>query len=271
MANATPWFELGPITDIESLGYIEITNRHPARKGMPYWVLVLVNSGRRTVCADGNPIQIGPGEFFLLPPNSEQAPCRLDEHSACFVHFAARGSRIDAPVHIDPAHVRLPLHGSLPYTPDCFALLRYLCSHALSPYANEQFLKTQLQALLSIISLHCQKTPDRQDHSGLSTVTLLHYIKDHACVSLRSQDYEKEFGLSYHHINLLFKKQFGCTVKQYHFRIRMEHAAQLLISGCTLQETAERCGFDDYFFFINSFTKAHGISPAAYQSRHSGT
>ena len=44
----------------------------------------------------------------------------------------------------------------------------------------------------------------------------------------------------------------------------LERAAQLLTQGRSVQQAADECGFEDYFFFINSFKKAHGISPAAY-------
>jgi AraC-like DNA-binding protein len=50
----------------------------------------------------------------------------------------------------------------------------------------------------------------------------------------------------------------------------MQLAARKLLSGQTLQEAAEACGFDDYYFFINSFTKEHGIPPAAYRKRNGG-
>ncbi|MBQ8432425.1 MAG: helix-turn-helix domain-containing protein [Clostridia bacterium] len=270
MKQSRPWFELDPNLTIETMGFVQKIDYHPDRRGVPYWILVLVEKGHRTLYADGAPIEIGAHEFFLLPPYTEQKAFRMDDHTACFVHFLAQGGRIDIPHRVSPNKLRIPLYGVLPAAPDCFAHLRFLCDHALSPYADDQFLALQLQSILSLISLECQKNPLQAERSNLQGEELLQYIKENACRPLRAEDYENAFGRSYHHLNFLFKKQFGYTVKQYHSRVRMEYAARMLISGSSLQETAEKCGFDDYFFFINSFTKAHGVSPAAYRKLHGG-
>ena len=270
MNSPKDWFELGSDVRIEALGTVQRTDLHPTRQGVPYWILVLVKKGQRTLYANHQPLCVGAHQFFLLPPFTDQKPFQLDEHTACYVHFHVTGKACPPPAQIDPMRTLLPTYGYLPNDLDCFSHLRYLCDHALTPYASDDFLAQQLASLLKIMSLHCQKNPNEKERKGISVNALAEFIKENACRPLSSLDYEEAFGKSYHHINLLFKQQFGTTVKQYHAHLRMQYAAQMMLSGHSIQETASKCGFDDYYFFINSFTKEHGIPPAAYRKLHGG-
>ena len=257
------WHLLDGDIQIMDVGVVETTGKHPERKGAHFWVLTLIQKGQRTLRSDGEEIRVGAHEFFLLSPNTRQEPLECDAHTACYVHFWAKGEAAQPPERVDASKILLPKTGRLPSSVDCIAHLKELSTHALSPYADRSFLSLQLRAVLSMMSLHCQKNPD-QEERGSFVERIMLFIQRNACAPLRAEDYEGFFGRSYHHINLLFKKQFGCTVKQYHLRVRMEHAAQMLIQGRSVQDTATDCGFEDYFFFINSFKKVHGVSPAAY-------
>ena len=270
MKTTRAWFALDSNIKIETIGLVQRTEPHPTRQGVPYWILVLVEKGKRTLYADQKPLQIDAHQFFLLPPFTEQKPFLVDEHSAFYIHFFAHGKEIESPVRVNAAQIKLPSYGYLPSNFDCFSYLRYLNDHAMSPYADADFMAQQLQAFLMILSLQCQKMPHWKEQKGFPIDDLLSFIKENACHPMRAEDYEEAFGKSYHHINQLFKKQFGATIKQYHTQIRMQYAAQMLLSGLSIQETATKCGFEDYFFFINSFTKEHGISPTAYRKRHGG-
>ncbi len=269
MKESRCWFELEPKIKIDMIGHVQTSNMHPTRQGNSYWILVLVKKGCRTLYANQTPIQIGGNQFFLLPPYTDQKPFQTDEHTAFFVHFFARGTIVDPPVRIDASRIILPSYGYLPYDFDIFSALRYLHDHTRSPYSNPDFISHQLRSLLMVISLQCQKHPKWEEgKKDFLLDELISFIKIHACSPLRAEDYEVAFGKSYHHINYIFKNHFNSTVKQYHMRLRMNHAAQLLLSGASLQETAIQCGFDDYYFFINSFKKEFGVSPAAYRRLH---
>ena len=270
MNSSKDWFELSSDIQIDTLGMVQKTNLHPLRQGVPYWILVMVEKGQRTLYANHQPLCVGAHQFFLLPPFTDQKPFQLDDHTACYVHFYTAGGSCKPPIRIDPTRTVLPSYGYLPTDIDLFSHMRYLCDHALTPYASSDFLSQQLGSLLRILSLQCQKNPHLEPRKGLSMNALADFIKENACRSLRAEDYEEAFEKSYHHLNLLFKQQFGSTVKQYHMKIRMQYAAQMLLSGHSIQEAASLCGFDDYYFFINSFTKEHGVPPAAYRKRNGG-
>ncbi len=261
------WYELNPQIRIDMIGCAQnLCNLHPERRSSPFWILVLLDKGQRTLIADNEEIRISPREFFLLPPHTRQLPLEMDEHTACFVHFYTEGNGIPAPETIDASRLILPMVGRLPDNLDCFMHLRFLYEHSISPYADDRFISGQLYALLSIISLHCQKHSRQVVHGETFIDTCLGFIRDHADRSVCSADYEEALGLSYHRINQKFKNEFGLTVKQYHHRLRMKHAAQLIQSGISIEQVAEQCGYDDYYFFIKSFMKEHGVTPRAFRA-----
>ena len=269
MSFKEDWFEFTSDIKLDKVGYISAASPHPSRDGVPYWVFVLIQNGSRTLYVDGKALRVCAREFFLLPPNSEQRPMEVDQHTACYVHFYAHAKQVPMPTKIDASRICLPMHGYLPTEVDCFAHLCYLYDHAISPYASNAFLQAQVGSILSIVSLHCQRNPNPLPNgSAHHADAYLTFIKENACRSMRAADYETAFGLSYHQINLVFKRQFGLTVKQYHLHARMEQAAQMLLSGKSIGETAFVCGFEDYYFFIRCFTKVHGVSPNVYRKRY---
>lgn len=64
----------------------------------------------------------------------------------------------------------------------------------------------------------------------------------------------------------LFKNEFNISPKKYVINLRINHAASLITSGYfTLQEIAEKCGYDDYKHFSAEFKKITGVSPSKYK------
>lgn len=63
----------------------------------------------------------------------------------------------------------------------------------------------------------------------------------------------------------LFKSEVGVSPKKYIIDYRIKYAASLIIAGYfTLQEIAEKCGYDDYKHFSVEFKKIMGVSPSKY-------
>ena len=61
----------------------------------------------------------------------------------------------------------------------------------------------------------------------------------------------------------------GETPATYILKIRMKRACQLLESrpGMTIEEIAERCGFEHTTSFYHSFKKMYGMTPTNYRKR----
>ena len=67
-------------------------------------------------------------------------------------------------------------------------------------------------------------------------------------------------------LNLKFRREFGMTVGQYIMCERMKIACHLLSSSTyPVCEIAQRCGFENVYYFSNAFKKHNGVSPTNYR------
>lgn len=73
------------------------------------------------------------------------------------------------------------------------------------------------------------------------------------------------FNLSEVYVSKLFRELFGENFHNYVERIRMEHATQLLrTSRLTIEQIAERVGYQSANTFRRVFKRTYGISPSSY-------
>lgn len=77
-----------------------------------------------------------------------------------------------------------------------------------------------------------------------------------------------EYNYSYPQFMRLFKKYTGKTMIDYITELRMDYAADLLVStDKTEMEVASFVGYDSFCFFINRFKSKFGVTPRKYKSR----
>ena len=115
-------------------------------------------SGTRTFRIYGGDYAVHGGEFFLLPPYVRHYGLQHDEHEAYFAHFQAEGAETPPPTELDNGHILLPLWGQVPLELPCFDLMEYAACHRAPPFFNENFLSSQIQAILYQLSLAMQKS-----------------------------------------------------------------------------------------------------------------
>ena len=79
------------------------------------------------------------------------------------------------------------------------------------------------------------------------------------------QEAAKRSQISETYFRKLFKKEKGISPKKYVIQKRITHACYLIRTGYfTLQEIADRCGYEDYKHFSTEFKKMEGVSPSQY-------
>lgn len=95
------------------------------------------------------------------------------------------------------------------------------------------------------------------------------YIHEHYADSGLTVDFlAKRANMSDTYFRKLFTEQYGQTPLKYINALRIERAAELLMSGYySVCEVAEKCGFDNAFYFSNVFLKATGKRPMQYKRR----
>jgi len=95
---------------------------------------------------------------------------------------------------------------------------------------------------------------------------LSQHIRLHLRDALSVQTLCRRFSIGTSTLYTLSLNSFGCSIKEYITRVRMEHAKDLL-SATTLSvsEVAEQCGYPDDNYFIRTFKRRTGCTPGAYR------
>ncbi|PKI04702.1 AraC family transcriptional regulator [Staphylococcus xylosus] len=84
------------------------------------------------------------------------------------------------------------------------------------------------------------------------------------------EDVAKSVSVTRSHLYKLFKKNLGCSPKEYLTYIRMYHASQLLIHTSTLiSDISRQVGYKDPLLFSKNFTKHFEISASEYRHHFS--
>ena len=67
----------------------------------------------------------------------------------------------------------------------------------------------------------------------------------------------------------LFKEKYGVSPKKYIIQLKVNHACDLLRSELyTVTQTAELCGYSDFYFFSRQFKEYIGMSPTDFLKKY---
>lgn len=81
-----------------------------------------------------------------------------------------------------------------------------------------------------------------------------------------------KFGCCNATLTKSFKNEFGITIMDYLFKIRIEKAGELVRkTRRSFKEISNDCGFYDQNYFSKSFSKHYGVSPSQYRNSESKT
>jgi len=92
----------------------------------------------------------------------------------------------------------------------------------------------------------------------------MHYADMH-----HQRNLSKHCGVDINYLNILFKKEVGCTLYRYLTTVRMEHAKHLLEEGSVaVTDVASEVGYPNSNSFSRAFKRHTGLSPSDYVNRH---
>ncbi len=92
------------------------------------------------------------------------------------------------------------------------------------------------------------------------------YIEEHLTEELTTGTLSREFGYNEAYFCRQFKKIAGINAMKYILILRLERAAEELMQGNSIGDTAISCGFCNINYFSNCFKRHFGISPSEYRS-----
>ena len=98
---------------------------------------------------------------------------------------------------------------------------------------------------------------------------IIDYICIHYREPLPNTLFSQMFGYHEYHLNRLFLKHTGSTIRQYILDMRIGHAKKMLLNtDHSLSLIAESVGFNSYSYFSTYFRQATGISPAQFRKKY---
>lgn len=155
---------------------------------------------------------------------------------------------------------------------------RMLMEMFIDEFFNRDGQSTQmLPALLSALLLQCARhyTDSPRDaldtlripkSADLLTMQLCEYIRDHAAEMTSLEELSQTFSYSYSYLSHHFKREAGCSIKDYWDHHRFRHVLQLMRDPTlSITQIAERVHYQSIHTFSRSFRTRFGVSPTEYR------
>lgn len=230
--------------NLVTVGRMRWDSRKIAVRARPYHALSLRLVGEGVIVMDGERSELHAGEVLFVPANKEyEADYSATEISV--FHFTAAIDESDA----HPAVFR----GS--------ERIAELFSGAVTAFSvKEPGYKMQATARLYDV-LSCL---GRAADSDAALVHATSYIGENfRDPELKIEDVCKAVGLSESTLRRRFFARFGMSPVDYIIELRLDYARdEIVVSGCSVAEAAERAGFSEPKYFSRLMKIRRGVSPS---------
>lgn len=129
--------------------------------------------------------------------------------------------------------------------------------------------KIYLQELLLLCARVCRfprELPTDIHTTDQQILQAASFISEHYMQRITAQDIARAVNFSPNHLSRKFHQATGIGLHEYLVFIRLQHAAQELITtDDSITTIALRCGFSDGNYFKDSFKKKFGVTPRTYR------
>ena len=148
-------------------------------------------------------------------------------------------------------------------------ILKYFLAYnhdLITNYDSKELLKIKYayDVLCEIVNyLQSNSYIDKTAKNSINSVLEYININYHEHITNEILASKTKYGTS--HFRKLFTEIVGISPLQYVTKVRMEKAKELLYSDTNkISEIAELLGFENVYYFSNTFKKYYGLSPAKY-------
>ena len=237
-------------------------------KSFDYYVLDFAESGTLQFRVDDSSAVMlaGPMAWLTFPGHYFQFG-KLNNNDGDWNHryVAFHGPFADELVKrgiFNPASPVIPINNPVRFKIAFDELLNYL----INPVWGIDRAANMLEGLL--LQLHEQKQQSQFEAMDSRIKKLIEKVRQYPAENWDFMYEAKKLSLSYSHFRKLFHDGMNQSPTLFLIGARMELAARLLKEPqLTLTEIAERCGYDDIYYFNKSFKQYHSISPGRYRKQ----
>ncbi len=148
--------------------------------------------------------------------------------------------------------------------------------HQLKPIWQEReqpFLERKQYLIHDLLTIFIWEQEQQAVQKALPTDSLMkkaeRYIQERALQKFKLKDLAYELGLSAVQFTRRFQSQYLATPGEYVTSIRMAKARNLLVqTDLTIEEIAQRCGYDNGFYFSRAFSSKTGVAPSIFRKNN---
>ncbi len=215
-----------------------------------YYLLHYVTRGCGVFFRDGNAHPVRQGQFFIIRPH-ELTTYTADARRPWSYIWVGFTGVLAAQLDILPPVVTLStslFHEML----ECERLRR----------CREEFLAAKLFTLFTQLF---ESAPAPNDYVR----QVCDYIDANYMNPIAIGDVARLVGVERTYLAKIFKEKTGCSMQDYLIDTRLSKAAELLVRGYTVAESAAIAGYSDSFNFSKMFKRRYGVSPSAYRAKNS--
>lgn len=225
----------------------------------PRWALFLMEEGEFRCQMNHKSELIREGDYMIFPPNmnfERQVILPITFH---YFQFHAQ-----FPEHYFPCGKLSPCDTGR--TEQIRNLLNQLPAIELPTVTNlKQHLLNDM-VLQYFVHANSVSFPNATPNMDNDIQYLLEYLNQHFAEKINIQDLSAQLGMTHAGLIAKFKRFLGVPPVIYLLQLRIEHAKRLLINTpLSLSEIAPLCGYENIYYFSNSFKKAVGYAPSVYR------
>jgi AraC-like DNA-binding protein len=234
------------------------------REGFRYFALEFVLSGRGEYTVDSTTYPLHAGSVFAYGPGVSHRIRSIgrDGMVKYFVDFHGQGAK--RLIEQSPLSSANPLHlGRTRWFEMIFDMM--ISSETLPPVLSQ----AQCQHLLSLIFLRLE-TDSSGGYSDRSSAyqtfeRCQQYMQSHHATLQTVNEVAEACHVDRAYLSRLIKRYAHEGAYQYLVRLKMQHAAELLVKEKqSLVNAAQAVGYDDAALFSKVFKRVHGMSPRQF-------
>jgi LacI family transcriptional regulator len=145
----------------------------------------------------------------------------------------------------------------------------YEAANLLDRMMSGELVATNAPLITQPLGIHVRESTDTVAIDDEAVAKALQYIRRHASANIRVTDILRHIDLSRRALEHRFAKWVGHTPHEEIQRVRMNRVKELLRdTELTLQQIAERMGFEHPEYLGAAFKREVGVSPGEYRKSH---
>lgn len=261
--------------------------KHPNRRNIGVFDLLVVCKGCLYVTENGRAFDIDAGSFLILRPDTHHFPtqgCTVDT-LYYWLHFQTSGgwssewyntsSKKEELSELQPFSpnyftVKVPQYGNLRQPQKAFDLLDSLAALVQNGHKVQSLWQQQVLFQELFEQLTAAMDPPISSPHSICAEQAAAYLRTHYRENFRAQALGESINFHPVYIARCMQKEFGCSPVEYLLHYRIEKAKLLLLqTDHTISWVAEDVGFNHAAYFTSCFSKQEGMSPRKYRQQFS--